>query len=923
MSPFADYTRDGHKHADHYRTAHFFSRRRNNLLYCGIPLEELELSFLIFIQAIIAIAAAVFIWRSTRPAEPPYGRPLLLVALAMLLQTGVFVLNASVETWLSAGVFADRIGTAAWLAWLIQFVRAALLLGALAMWLRIAKPQLQRSWRGVVLAIAIIFIALLPDVPVVGSLLVFVVLIRVKWTGHVYGWRRFLGFIFSVLLFFAATADVSTVVNDTAAVGNINFSDSDFKPILSGDLPASAANTMRLATAWDTVVHVALVILRLQLLLTALQFLVFPIRLRGLSLKRRFTVTMLLYRVIPGFLGFAMMVLGIYFGLGLHKMRLAQEAFGELLNQNQRAAAAILESTRAWPRSMDNETVLQQFEEAEHWTALGGTDSYYILKQVGLSYGDPDSAGVREATVDSVFHMVSTPGIPPQFVTGTIFDAGAVDSVRGLTVADTVMYLVSARSIRDGNEATVAEIYLAIDTAYMTHIARLIQANIRFRASPDMFISRSTLTVNSDSVWADSSFTVKASAVETPPGSGFWHGNHFLARAFIPISDWNLSISDNISGAASLNLEISPNRLVRGLVSNMLVFSSNAVALAIFATILLLFLIAEYSAARTGRSIIKGILDDIKGLAEATRKFGEGELAHRIPVQGRDEFGMLSASFNTMAENIEENQELLLEKELLEADLDLARDIQQRMLPQSPPILPGLDVAGLSIPSREVGGDLFYFLPVSDGKLGLTIGDVAGKSVPAALLMSNVLSALKSEARLIENEDEILTHLNRLLIEQVEPGQFVTFFYGVLDRPGKKLGYACAGHNPPLLVKNDGSSTWLREAGMPLGVLPDNVYTSAEIALEEGDVLVLYSDGVTEAEKPNPGSGEPLDPKADDKPEVEPDFYDDHRLEAAVLDVRHGSAAEIVRDVVASVNTFTGGADLSDDLTLVVVKIVK
>jgi serine phosphatase RsbU (regulator of sigma subunit) len=218
-------------------------------------------------------------------------------------------------------------------------------------------------------------------------------------------------------------------------------------------------------------------------------------------------------------------------------------------------------------------------------------------------------------------------------------------------------------------------------------------------------------------------------------------------------------------------------------------------------------------------------------------------------------------------------------------------------------------MAGISIPSREVGGDLFYFLPVPEGRLGLTIGDVSGKSVAAALLMSNVLAALKTEVRLVDDEDQILTHLNKLIVEQVEPGRFVTFFYGVVDRENRRLTYACAGHNPPLLIKNDGTTEWLREAGMPLGVLPDNVYEPAEVSMDVGDVLVLYSDGVTEAEKPTAEDGEP-------------DFFDDHRLEETVRGAHRKSATEIIQSVVDSVTRFTGGADLSDDLTLVVVKFV-
>jgi sigma-B regulation protein RsbU (phosphoserine phosphatase) len=271
-----------------------------------------------------------------------------------------------------------------------------------------------------------------------------------------------------------------------------------------------------------------------------------------------------------------------------------------------------------------------------------------------------------------------------------------------------------------------------------------------------------------------------------------------------------------------------------------------------------------------------------------------------------------------MASDIEQHQEVLLEKERLEADLALARDIQQRMLPQEPPVVPGLDVAGLSIPSREVGGDLFYFLPIEGGRLGLTIGDVSGKSVPAALLMSNVLAALKSEARIVDKEDEILDHLNRLIVEQVEPGRFVTFFYGVVDAAKQSLRYACAGHNPPLLMRSTGEAVWLAEAGLPLGIIADSTYVPNEARFEKGDVLVLYSDGVTEAQRK--AKLRPDTTREEDKEDEE--FFDEHRLEAAVREARSKSATEIISHVMEALRVYTEGAEQSDDLTLVVVRVL-
>lgn len=871
------------------------------------------------IESLLILTVVYVVWRRAQPAESPYGRAMGWAALALLVQGLLLIPVNFVWEWLidDPGPTPGRLSAATRIIWFVQALRAALTLAALAMWLRIVKPRLARSWRGVVLAIAMIVIALLPDVPVIGSLLILIVLLRLKWTGDVGGWRRFAGFLVTLLLLVVTNVNVSFQdLFGEAAEMNLGFGDNPSVYIFADELPEPAAGVDRMTEPWRAVLRVGGVLLRWQLLIACVQFLVFPIRLRGLSLKRRFTVTMVLYRVIPGLLGFAAAVLAVYFGFGLHKTRLAQEAFGETLDRNLHAASLISDaaSRTGWPELADDDSIRGVFEPAHQWTP-GGASAHFVLKHVALGVEAPEDSSESETlVVDSVLAAVATPGTPKRFLESGLFNAGAVDSVRGMTVADTVLYLSAARATLAGDEAVVAEVYTPLDADYMQRLADLVHTDIRFRALPNAFIGETQVKIGGSARWADSSFVVEARAAgaETEDRGGFWRSPHFLARSYIPVSNWNESLA-GVRGAAELTLRVSPQRMLSGIVSNQLVFSSNAIAVLIFLTILVLFLVAEYSAARTGRGIIRGILDDVKNLAEAASRFGEGDLSHRIGVRGRDELGSLSASFNTMAENIEQNQELLLEKERLEADLELARDIQQRMLPQTPPVLPGLDVAGISIPSREVGGDLFYFLPVSQGRLGLTIGDVSGKSVPAALLMSNVLAALKTEARLVEHEEEILTHLNRLIVEQVEPGRFVTFFYGVVDRAQLRLSYACAGHNPPLVVKADGTTDWLREAGLPLGVLPENTYAAADVPLETGDILVLYSDGVTEAERPRSGAAE-----AD-----EPEFFDDHRLETAVRDARGRSASEIVQAVVDAVRDFASGAEFSDDLTLVVVKIVE
>jgi serine phosphatase RsbU (regulator of sigma subunit) len=514
----------------------------------------------------------------------------------------------------------------------------------------------------------------------------------------------------------------------------------------------------------------------------------------------------------------------------------------------------------------------------------------------------------------------SSPRASGAILDSNFFAEMPADTAVGLVESDGALYLRAARMRRSGERARGCEVFVAVDSLYLAGIAAKIQTDVRIDVSPNVFVDESSVQVVGDDAdaWADSSFTVEAPFFHDVDAGSFWQRNYYLARTFLPVGNWLESpLEGNRMGAVQLKLYTSPHGLVESLTSNALVLTSQAFAIAILVGIALLFFIVELSAVRTGRSIIKGIVTDVKSLTEAAARFGQGDLHHRVTLSGKDEMGRLAATFNDMAANIEQHQEVLIEKERLEADLAVARQIQQRMLPQSPPIISGLDVAGLSIPSREVGGDLFYFLPVAAGRLGLTIGDVSGKSVPAALLMSNVLAALKSEARIVDKEDEILDHLNRLIVEQVEPGRFVTFFYGVVDPEQRTVRYACAGHNPPLLMRDSGEAEWLEEAGVPLGVLPDSIYTPVEKELQLGDVLVLYSDGVTEAQRATPAA----QPEDEDEPATESEFFDEHRLESAVRDARDRTAAEIVAHVMDAIRSFTEGAEQSDDLTLVVVKV--
>jgi sigma-B regulation protein RsbU (phosphoserine phosphatase) len=191
-----------------------------------------------------------------------------------------------------------------------------------------------------------------------------------------------------------------------------------------------------------------------------------------------------------------------------------------------------------------------------------------------------------------------------------------------------------------------------------------------------------------------------------------------------------------------------------------------------------------------------------------------------------------------------------VEKHRLEEELAIARRIQLRLLPARAPEIPGFDVAAFNHPSLEVSGDLYDFLPITPDQVGLIIGDVAGKGVAAGLLMATFRASLRAEIRNNYAISVILAKVNRLMWESVEKTDFVTAVYGVLDWPRRRLTYSNAGHNPPILLRAGGGVELLEAGGPLLGAFPDSAYQEAFVDLGPGDLLVFYTDGITEASSP-------------------------------------------------------------------------
>ncbi len=252
-----------------------------------------------------------------------------------------------------------------------------------------------------------------------------------------------------------------------------------------------------------------------------------------------------------------------------------------------------------------------------------------------------------------------------------------------------------------------------------------------------------------------------------------------------------------------------------------------------------------------------------------------------------------------------ENAELYaeaLEKQRMEEELTLAKQIQTGLLPKKLPALKSFDFAAYIEPSRQVGGDFYDFIPIRDGRLGIVIADASGKGVPAALLIARMQVVFQTEARLGKGVHEIMTSVNRFISESTSPDRFATCFYAELDEHTCKLHYCNAGHNYPLVVSSGGEVVSLIKGGLLLGAFGDSAYESAVVELCPGDTLILYTDGMTEM----------MD-------SAEREYGEARLIEQARL-LRKEPVDTICAGLIEAVKQYASGPNEIDDMTLVVMK---
>ena len=326
-----------------------------------------------------------------------------------------------------------------------------------------------------------------------------------------------------------------------------------------------------------------------------------------------------------------------------------------------------------------------------------------------------------------------------------------------------------------------------------------------------------------------------------------------------------------------------------------------------------LFLVMYGGALLVGVLLARSITRNIHALSVGTDRLRQGDFSTTIPIRTRDQLGELAESFNMMARGIEDLLREQSEKQRLEEELRIARQIQMSLLPQGAVSHPGLRISALCLPATEVGGDYYDLLPLSESRLAVLIADVSGKGTSAALYMAELKGLVLSLSRIYESPARLLGEANRILSANMDPRSFVTMTYAVVDTAERTMRYARAGHNPILhLEAATGRTRMLAPAGLGLGIDPgdrfEEILEEAVLPLRSGDVFLFFTDGLTEA--------------MNERSELFGELRLRELMESAGEAGDGMPVADLKERILAEIRRFVGGAAPQDDMTLVILKVV-
>jgi sigma-B regulation protein RsbU (phosphoserine phosphatase) len=373
-------------------------------------------------------------------------------------------------------------------------------------------------------------------------------------------------------------------------------------------------------------------------------------------------------------------------------------------------------------------------------------------------------------------------------------------------------------------------------------------------------------------------------------------------RAWVSVTYQIRQLYDRIAAAQAVDIAATGGRSLADVYPIIVIF------------VAVLFLIIQAAALTMGFALARSITSSIHELFMGTERVRHGDFTHRINIHTKDQLGELADSFNQMTGSIENLLQTAAEKKRLEEELRIARQIQMSLLPRGPLEMPGLGVTALCVPAREVGGDYYDFFPLGHDRLGVLIADVSGKGTSAALYMAELKGLVLSLSQIYQSPRELLLEVNRIISENLDSRSFITMSYAVLDLKRGVMTFARAGHTP--LIYLPGRAAARRDAqvltpnGMVVGLRIEGaaakfaeLLEEEQLTLDNGDVIVLYTDGITEAMNDSE------------------DLFGEGRLSRLVEEHGHLASGELRERILREIEAFVGGADQHDDMTMILIKV--
>ncbi|MCU0612881.1 MAG: PP2C family protein-serine/threonine phosphatase [Candidatus Eisenbacteria bacterium] len=627
----------------------------------------------------------------------------------------------------------------------------------------------------------------------------------------------------------------------------------------------------------------------------------------GLSIRMRLVLTYFLSTVVPGLLVVVLVGVAVFAGIGTLRARVASN----LVSHDLEALAARMDETRLCPSALLENLAAGFYAHARiDTTRTTEADSVIVPAEIAVLADSllPRELGPLEIVGPGVSMMAVKPdtwirlaqrgswALPDTLVFGpemlSISSQGtAIIAVNGGRAA-----FFAARPLQ--RPGIVRVLARPLDEDVVEGYKRIVGADLIISPTATMTMApegsdvRLTHDERRDSV---------APISTRPLGQGQGLFSRQLRHGIC-----ELQATRDTSDVGRMRGVVVVRTSLAGLAASLFTTQGiNVVVVVVVGVLAGLIVIAAVFTTVIGFSLNGTIATSMLALKRGAERLRQGDLDARIETHARGEMGRLAASFNQLARDLKDLVSQVAEKERLDRELQIAREIQVNLLPGALPQVNGLELAAISRPAREVAGDYYDALMVEPGRLVLVVADVSGKGVAAAMLMSNLQSALHVLLSQNLRLDTIVTRLNTLVCRNSPAEMFITLFIGMIDTRTFRLDYVNAGHDEPLIIRGDGTLR-LGACGLLLGMFPEAAYTVGSVELRGGDLLALYSDGLTESMS-----------------STEEEFGVE-RLEHALRAAAGRTARDVLSTVLEEVRSHTVADELpSDDLTFLVASVIE